>query len=53
MQFLTPSRFPFSASLHQAGIYAKLKAQRVREQKEARRSALSKRRSSRKSSKKE
>jgi ribosomal protein S6E (S10) len=36
-----------------AGEYAKLKAQRVKEQKEARRSALSKRRSSRKSSKNE
>eukprot|EP00614_Pseudopedinella_elastica_P018228 CAMPEP_0172651576 /NCGR_PEP_ID=MMETSP1068-20121228/242877_1 /TAXON_ID=35684 /ORGANISM="Pseudopedinella elastica, Strain CCMP716" /LENGTH=272 /DNA_ID=CAMNT_0013465977 /DNA_START=177 /DNA_END=996 /DNA_ORIENTATION=+ len=33
-----------------AGEYAKLKAQRVKEQKEARRSAISKRRSSRKSS---
>lgn len=37
----------------EAGVYAKLKAQRSKEQKEARRSALSKRRSSRKSSKNE
>jgi len=36
-----------------AAVYAQLKAQRSKEQKEARRSAISKRRSSRKSSKTE